>query len=222
MGLIPGWGRSPEEGNSNSLQDACLQNPMDRGAWRATVHRAAQSRTRLSTHIHAQAQPEAGTISVASSPECGCIALLGLVPQLDKFQRQNRGCFYRNQPASSAVDSAGCPGHAGAPQTTGGTQGTAGPPSALSPALRSLCTVTPRSAVSGLPSHHSVWAVAQGHAGLSGCPLPLGWLGPGAAQPPCSLHRGSVAPGPLFRPLCCSPHLSCIYPAPQLPTHILP
>ena len=44
MGSIPGLGRSPEEGNGNSLQYSCLENPMDRGAWRATVHR---SQTRL-------------------------------------------------------------------------------------------------------------------------------------------------------------------------------
>ena len=37
-GLIPGSGRSPEEGNGNPLQYSCLGNPMGRGAWRATVH----------------------------------------------------------------------------------------------------------------------------------------------------------------------------------------
>ena len=37
-GLIPGSGRSPGEGNGNSLQYSCLENPMDRGAWRATVY----------------------------------------------------------------------------------------------------------------------------------------------------------------------------------------
>ena len=36
--LIPGSGRSLGEGNGNPLQDSCLENPMDRGAWRATVH----------------------------------------------------------------------------------------------------------------------------------------------------------------------------------------
>ena len=38
VGLIPGPGRSPEVGNGNPLQCSCLENPMDRGAWRATVH----------------------------------------------------------------------------------------------------------------------------------------------------------------------------------------
>ena len=37
-GLIPGWGRSPGEGNGNPLQYSCLENPRDRGAWQATVH----------------------------------------------------------------------------------------------------------------------------------------------------------------------------------------
>ena len=36
--LIPGLGRSPGEGNGNPLQYSCLRNPMDRGAWWATVH----------------------------------------------------------------------------------------------------------------------------------------------------------------------------------------
>ena len=35
-GLIPGSGRSPEEGNSNPLQYSCLENPMDRGAWQGS------------------------------------------------------------------------------------------------------------------------------------------------------------------------------------------
>ena len=38
MGSIPGWGRSSGEGNGNTLQYPCLENPMDRGAWRAMVH----------------------------------------------------------------------------------------------------------------------------------------------------------------------------------------
>ena len=45
---IPGLGRSPGEGNGNSLQQSCLENPMDREAWQATVYGAAKSRTRLS------------------------------------------------------------------------------------------------------------------------------------------------------------------------------
>ena len=52
-GLIPGLGRSPGEGNVYPLQYSCLENPMDRGAWQATVHGVAQSRTWLSYwHFH--------------------------------------------------------------------------------------------------------------------------------------------------------------------------
>ena len=44
-GSIPGSGRSPGEGNGNSLQYSCLENPMDGGAWQATVHGVAKSQT---------------------------------------------------------------------------------------------------------------------------------------------------------------------------------
>ena len=47
-GLIPRSGRSPGGGNGNLLQYSCLKNPMDRGAWRATVHGVTKSWTRLS------------------------------------------------------------------------------------------------------------------------------------------------------------------------------
>ena len=48
IGSIPGLGKSPGGGNGNPLQYACLKNPMDRGAWWATVHRVAKSQIRLS------------------------------------------------------------------------------------------------------------------------------------------------------------------------------
>ena len=41
-GLIPEWGISPGEANGNPLQYSCLENSMDRGAWRATVHGVAE------------------------------------------------------------------------------------------------------------------------------------------------------------------------------------
>ena len=47
-GSIPGSGRSPGEGNGNPLQYSCLENPMEGGAWLATVHGVEKSRTRLS------------------------------------------------------------------------------------------------------------------------------------------------------------------------------
>ena len=46
-GSIPGSGRSPGEGNGNPLQYSCLENSMDRGAWRATVHGVTKCRKRL-------------------------------------------------------------------------------------------------------------------------------------------------------------------------------
>ena len=45
MGLIPGLGRPPGEGNGNPLQYSCLENSMDRGAWQAIVHGVAKSWT---------------------------------------------------------------------------------------------------------------------------------------------------------------------------------
>ena len=55
VGLISGLGRSPGGGHGNPLQYSCLENPMDRGAWWATAHGVAKSRTRikrLRTHAH--------------------------------------------------------------------------------------------------------------------------------------------------------------------------
>ena len=54
-GLIPGSRRSPGEGNGNSIQYSCLENPMYRGAWRATVLGAIKSQTRLSNfQVHTE------------------------------------------------------------------------------------------------------------------------------------------------------------------------
>ena len=60
-GLIPGLGRSPGEGNGTPLQYSCLGNPMDEGAWQATVYGIPKSRTRLSDftftfHMHSKAK----------------------------------------------------------------------------------------------------------------------------------------------------------------------
>ena len=72
---IPGWGRSPGVGNGNPLQYSCLENCMDRGAWRATVHGVAKSQTWLSdwtythTHTHTMALAQVDlTVPVPSAP----------------------------------------------------------------------------------------------------------------------------------------------------------
>ena len=56
LGLIPGLGRSPGEGNGNPLQYSCLENPMDGGAWWATVHGSQRvgPTERLHFHLHTQ------------------------------------------------------------------------------------------------------------------------------------------------------------------------
>ena len=51
MGSVPQSGRSPGEGNDNPLQYSCLENPVDRGFWRAAVHGVTKSQTRLSRHL---------------------------------------------------------------------------------------------------------------------------------------------------------------------------
>ena len=69
-GSIPGWGRSPGGGHGNPLQYSCLENPIDRGAWHATVHRIAKSQTqlkRLSTDLRPR-----GHLPAPSSSSPGC------------------------------------------------------------------------------------------------------------------------------------------------------
>ena len=51
-GSIPGSGRSPGEGNGNPLQHTCLENPMNRGAWQATVHGVTRVGHNLATKPH--------------------------------------------------------------------------------------------------------------------------------------------------------------------------
>ena len=50
-GSILGLGSSPGEGNGNPLQDSCLENPMDRGAWQATVPGVTKSQILLNMHV---------------------------------------------------------------------------------------------------------------------------------------------------------------------------
>ena len=59
VGLVPELGRSPGEGYGSELQYSCLENSMDGGAWGATVHRVAKSRTQLRDLANASAQSQA-------------------------------------------------------------------------------------------------------------------------------------------------------------------
>ena len=65
MGSTPGLGRSPGGGHGNPLQYSCLENPMDRGAWRATVRRVSDSDT-TDPHSIAEAQRSTGSLLVCS------------------------------------------------------------------------------------------------------------------------------------------------------------
>ena len=76
LGLIPGLGRSPREGNGNPLQHPCLENPMDRGAWQTTVHRVTRVRQELVTK-----PPNHHHVLNAESSYISCVAS-GSVPHV--------------------------------------------------------------------------------------------------------------------------------------------
>ena len=64
-GSIPGSGRSPGGGHENPHQRSCLENPVDRGAWRAVVHGVAKGRTRLSHSAHIRTNLIYGTVLIS-------------------------------------------------------------------------------------------------------------------------------------------------------------
>ena len=66
-GLIPGSERSPGGGNGNPVQSSCLKNPMDRGAWRATVHGVAKSQTQLSDWAQQQCGGEKAALNMSKN-----------------------------------------------------------------------------------------------------------------------------------------------------------
>ena len=76
MGLMPGLGTSPGEENGNLLQYSCLENPMDRGAWRATIRRVTKSWTWLGTSPTQKHGLKITTNSAASKTEIYAFTLL--------------------------------------------------------------------------------------------------------------------------------------------------
>ena len=71
LGSIPGSGRSPGGGNGHPLQYLCLGNPMDRGTWRAAVHRAAKSQAQLKRLSTQPTQARATVAGVGHGTERG-------------------------------------------------------------------------------------------------------------------------------------------------------
>ena len=70
-GSIPGSGRSPGEGNGNPLQYSCLGNPMDQGAWWATVHAVTKSQTLFVSNWTTNTHTNKGCISNPNNLGCG-------------------------------------------------------------------------------------------------------------------------------------------------------
>ena len=77
VGSVPGWGRSPGEGNGNPLQYFCLENFMDRRAWRATVHGVTKGQTWLTTSTTSTQPGEASSESMREDLyPCGSIGIM--------------------------------------------------------------------------------------------------------------------------------------------------
>ena len=91
--------RSPGEGSGNPLQDSCLENPMDRGAWQATVYGVTKCQTQLSTHAiqmratHSSHKHKAAADSTTSECWCqgGVILHTAQLLQLWLFPRHHQG-----------------------------------------------------------------------------------------------------------------------------------
>ena len=88
LGSIPGLERSPGEGNCNPLQYSCLENPMDRGAWRATAHRVAKSQTQMKPFS------PINTITRHSLCCCCCEVTSGMSDSVQPHRRQPTGLIH--------------------------------------------------------------------------------------------------------------------------------
>ena len=93
LGLIPGLGRSPDEGNSKPLQYSCLENPMDRGAWQATVHGVTRVRHNLATKPSPWCSEWQGTVWVSWKLTWGCLFIWISVYQNKPIQKSCLQCL---------------------------------------------------------------------------------------------------------------------------------
>ena len=107
VGSIPGWGRSPEEGNGSPLQNSCLEVLKDRGAWRATVHEVAKSRTLTEAIQHAESLRQPGPCPPGKGEEC--------------LERRPR-TWYRRQAAEAVGRRWWAPGEEGSPSEEPGVE----------------------------------------------------------------------------------------------------
>ena len=120
-GSIPELGRSPGEGNGNPLQCSCLENPMDGGAWWATVHGVTKSLTRLSDfpfHFHWIMNAWISTLLQVVGGGVGChwiswVGFVGWTRELNSSRNpvcflQEKGCCPRPEAGLWCVLSSDC------------------------------------------------------------------------------------------------------------------
>ena len=103
---IPGSGRFPGRGNSYSLQYFCLGNPMDRGAWQATVHRVTYSWTEVTTCTQIRYDYTKGFPCGSTGKESACNAGdLGLIPSLGRCPGEGKGYALQYACLENSMDS---------------------------------------------------------------------------------------------------------------------
>ena len=100
MGSIPGSGRSLGEGNGNPLQYSCLENPMDRGAWRAAVYAVTKSWTRLEWPNWTESDWAHERTSVISYPHRNALMSAALPMSTDTGECVHAGLFQVSQACS--------------------------------------------------------------------------------------------------------------------------
>ena len=93
--MIPGLGRSFGEGNGYPLQYSCLENPMDRGAWWATVHGAVESRVRLTLSFSFHSCGDGMRSQRGCAPDVTQL-LMDLIPVELKGLKNVLGCWFLN------------------------------------------------------------------------------------------------------------------------------